>query len=53
MRTANTKNRFIERNFPHYASADFHRKMEEGLKRAPQERTLALKEFWSWFTKAV
>jgi len=51
MKTSNSRNRFIERNFPHYGSADFYRRMEEGLKRAPEERALALKEFWNWFTK--
>lgn len=47
------RNRFIARNFPHYGTADFNRRMDEGLKRAPEERALALKEFWSWFTRAA
>ena len=49
----NSKNRFIERNFPHYGTPEFNRRMEEGLKRAPEERAIALKDFWSWFTKAA
>ena len=49
----NTPNRFIARNFPHYNAADFNRRMEEGLKRAPEERAQALKEFWSWFNRSA
>ncbi len=50
---SNTRNRFIERNFPHYNTTEFNRRMAEGLKRAPEERAIALKDFWSWFTKAA
>lgn len=53
MRNSNTRNRFITRNFPHYGTADFDRRMNEGLKRAPEERAQAVKDFWSWFTKAA
>lgn len=49
----NTRNRFTECNFPHYGTADFNRRMDEGLKRAPEERAQALKEFWGWFTKSA
>ena len=49
----NAQKRFIARNFPHYGSADFTRQMEEGLKRAPQERAKALKDFWIWFTRTA
>lgn len=51
MTQSNTRNRFIERNFPYYGTPDFNRRMEEGLKRAPEERAIALKEFWGWFTR--
>jgi hypothetical protein len=51
MTHSNTRNRFIARNFPHYGTPDFTRRMEEGLKRAPEERAIALKEFWGWFTR--
>lgn len=53
MRNSNTRNHFIARNFPHYGTADFDRRMNEGLKRAPEERAKAVKDFWSWFTKTV
>lgn len=49
----NQRNRFIQRNFPHYGTSDFNRRMEEGLKRAPEERAIALKDFWTWFTKTA
>lgn len=48
-----TEDRFIARNFPHYGTADFNRRMDEGLRRAPEERAKALKDFWSWFTRAA
>lgn len=51
MRHSNTRNRFIARNFPHYGTSDFTRRKDEGLKRAPEERAIALKEFWGWFTR--
>ena len=47
------EDRFIARNFPHYGTADFNRKMEEGLRRAPEERAKALKDFWNWFTRSA
>jgi hypothetical protein len=47
------EDRFIARNFPHYDISNFHRQMEEGLRRAPEERTKALKDFWSWFTRSA
>ncbi len=53
MTTRNTRNRFITRNFPHYDTADFNRRMEEGLRRAPQERAKALKDFWGWLTRTA
>ena len=53
MTQSNTRTRFIARNFPHYGTGDFNRRMEEGLKRAPEERARALKEFWGWFTRSA
>lgn len=49
----NARNRFIARNFPYYGTVEFNRRMEEGLKRAPEERAIALKEIWGWFSKSV
>ena len=33
-----------------YSPTEFNRRIEEGLKRAPEERAKALKEIWSWIT---
>lgn len=32
-------------------SSDFNRRMEEGLRRAPEERAKAIREFWGWMTR--
>lgn len=51
MTHSNARNRFIANNFPHYGTAEFNRRMAEGLKRAPEERAQALKDFWGWITR--
>ena len=29
---------------------DFNARIEEGIRRAPEERAKAIREFWNWFT---
>ncbi|MGI9350479.1 MAG: hypothetical protein ACR2O3_02850 [Rhizobiaceae bacterium] len=36
--------------YPTYSPTEFNRRIEEGVKRAPEERAKALKEFWGWIT---
>ncbi|MEM7214610.1 MAG: hypothetical protein AAF423_03630 [Pseudomonadota bacterium] len=33
-----------------FSTGELNRRIEEGLKRAPQERAKALKEIWGWIT---
>lgn len=37
---------------PFNRPADFNRRMEEGLRRAPEERAKAIREFWGWITRS-
>ena len=41
-----------ETQFHTFSSADFNRRIEEGMRRAPQERAKAIKEFWGWLTRS-
>ncbi|MEM9280077.1 MAG: hypothetical protein AAGA76_16045 [Pseudomonadota bacterium] len=31
--------------------SDFYREVELGMRRAPEERARAVKEFWNWLTR--
>lgn len=33
---------------PYHRTSDFNRRMEEGMRRAPEERARAVREFWNW-----
>ncbi len=35
----------------YHRTPDFNRRMEEGLRRAPEERARAIREFWGWMTR--
>ena len=34
-----------------YPPAEFNRRVEEGIRRAPEERAKALREFFSWLAR--
>lgn len=34
------------------SATEFNRRIEDGLRRAPEERSKALKDIWAWFTHA-
>ena len=44
-KTQTTNNSF---GYTPYGTAEFNRRIEEGIRRAPMERAKALKEFWGW-----
>ena len=34
-------------------SAEFNARIEEGLRRAPEERAQAVKDFWNWIVARI
>ncbi|MEM9330264.1 MAG: hypothetical protein AAGA53_02995 [Pseudomonadota bacterium] len=53
MATYKAKNPSIGFGSPTLGTAEFNRRVEEGLKRAPEERAKAIKEFWCWIRSAA
>ncbi|MEO0327811.1 MAG: hypothetical protein AAF217_04360 [Pseudomonadota bacterium] len=48
MSTPKAKNFKETATFSTFGTAEFNRRVEEGMKQAPIERAKALKEFWGW-----
>jgi len=49
MRHKNPKNA----GFNNYKTANFNARVEEGIRRAPEERAIAVREFWNWLTRSA
>lgn len=50
MFTPKTLNASEAMDFTPYGTREFNLRVDEGLRRAPQERAKAIKEFWSYLT---